>query len=52
MKRLVESNIEQFAIEQFEKQDYYYIYAPEIAPDSETPERYSSEDVLLIDQIK
>ncbi len=50
--KITESAIEQFAIELLEKQGYQYIYAPDIAPDSETPERSSFEDVLLIEHLK
>jgi hypothetical protein len=38
-EKLTESAIETFAIELFEKLGYQYVYAPDIAPDSETPER-------------
>jgi type I restriction enzyme R subunit len=44
--KITESAIEKFAIELLEKSGYQYIYAPSIAPDSETPERKSFEDVL------
>jgi type I restriction enzyme R subunit len=36
---ITESEIETFAIELFEQLGYQYLYAPDIAPDSETPER-------------
>ena len=48
MTKIIESQIEKFAIELLEKQGYQYIYAPSIAPDlsacdaqagSDTPER-------------
>ncbi|MBC8453894.1 type I restriction endonuclease subunit R [PVC group bacterium] len=52
MNRLTESKIEEFAIELLEKSGYQYIYGPDIAPDAETPERDSFEDVLLIDRVK
>ena len=35
--KITESVIEKFAIELLEKQGYQYIYAPDIAPGSETP---------------
>lgn len=35
-----------------EKQGYRYIYAPDIAPDSDTPERSSFEDVILRDRLR
>ena len=50
-EKITESAIEKFAIELLEKQGYQYIYAPSIAPDSETPERESFEDVWLREQI-
>lgn len=50
--KITESKIENFSIELLEKQGYQYIYAPDIAPDSETPERKSFEDVLLIECLK
>jgi len=50
--KITESEIEQFAIELLEKQGYRYIYAPNIAPDSDTPERSSFEDVILQDRLQ
>ena len=52
MKHITESAIEQFAIELLEEQGYQYVYAPDIAPDSETPERQSFEDVLLLERLR
>ncbi|MBL7083405.1 MAG: type I restriction endonuclease subunit R [Candidatus Aminicenantes bacterium] len=52
MERITESAIEKFAIEVLEKQGYQYIYAPDIAPDSETPEREIFEDVLLTERLQ
>jgi hypothetical protein len=37
--KISETTIETFAIELLEKLGYQYVYAPDIAPDSETPER-------------
>ena len=51
MNKISESTIEQFAIELLEKSGYQYIYGPDIAPDSVTPERQSFEDVLLIERL-
>jgi type I restriction enzyme, R subunit len=39
MTRITENTIESFAIELLEKLGYEYIYAPDIAPDAENPER-------------
>lgn len=50
--KITESAIETFAIELMEKQGYQYIYGPDIAPDSDSPERASFEEVLLIDKLK
>jgi len=52
MNKITESAVERFTIEQLEQQGYQYIYAPSIAPDSETPERQSFEDVLLIERLQ
>jgi len=50
--RITESEIEQFAIELLEKQGYQYVYAPDIAPDGDTPERNRFEDVLLLERLR
>jgi len=52
MSRITESAIEEFAIELLERQGYQYIYAPDIAPDSDTPERERFEDVLLLKRLR
>ncbi len=52
MTRITENIIESFAIELFEKLGYEYIYGPTIAPDGETPERDTYEQVLLIDRLR
>ncbi|MBU1054795.1 MAG: type I restriction endonuclease subunit R [Proteobacteria bacterium] len=52
MNKITESEIEKFAIELLEKSGYQYIYAPSIAPDSETPERESFEEVLLLERLR
>jgi len=52
MSKITESEIEKFAIELLERQGYEYIYGPDIAPDSETPERESFEAVLLLDKLQ
>jgi type I restriction enzyme R subunit len=49
---MTESEIENFAIELLERQGYQYIYAPDIASDSDTPERSSFEDVLLLERLR
>ena len=45
--RLTESAIEEFAIKLFERLGYRYVYAPDIAPDGEQPERSHYGEVLL-----
>ncbi len=50
--KITEFDIEALAIELLENQGYQYIYGPDIAPDSDTPERSSFEDVLLLDRLK
>lgn len=52
MYKVTEPAIEEFAIELFEKLGYQYVYAPDIAPDSETPERECFEDVLLLERLR
>jgi type I restriction enzyme R subunit len=53
MPKIIESEIEKFAIELLEQQGYEYVYAPDIAPDSESaPERKSFEDVVLIERLQ
>ncbi len=47
MSRITENIIEEFCIELLEKKGYEYIYAPDIAPDSNNPQRRSFEEVLL-----
>ncbi len=50
--KITENTREDFAIELLGKSGYEYIYAPSIAPDSNTPERESFEDVLLIERLQ
>lgn len=50
--KLTESAIETFAIELLEQLGYQYLYGPDIAPDSETPERERFEDVLLLERLR
>jgi type I restriction enzyme R subunit len=52
MTRITENIIESFAIELLDKFGYEYIYAPDIAPDSENPERNSYEEVLLVNRLQ
>jgi hypothetical protein len=52
MTRITESSIEEFAIELLEKSGYQYLCAPDIASDSDTPERNRFEDVLLLERLQ
>jgi type I restriction enzyme R subunit len=52
LTKITESAIEKFTIDLLEKAGYHYIYGPTIAPDGETPERESFEDVLLMDRLR
>lgn len=47
MTKLLESDIEQLAIEQLQAKRWNYLYGPDIAPDGETPMRASLEEVVL-----
>ncbi len=52
MIRITKSSIGEFAIELLEKSGYRYIYAPDIALDSDTPERNRFEDELLLERLQ
>ncbi len=52
MTRITEHTIEAFAIELLEDLGYRYIYAPDIAPDSDNPLRENFEQVLLMDALE
>nr|CBH37077.1 hypothetical protein BSM_05540 [uncultured archaeon]CBH40093.1 hypothetical protein BSM_35720 [uncultured archaeon] len=52
MTRITESAIEEFAIELLEKSSHQYVYAPDIAPDSDTPERARFDDVFLLERLR
>jgi type I restriction enzyme R subunit len=47
MPKLLESHIENFAIELLEKQGFTYYNGASIAPDADTPKRRSLEEVIL-----
>ncbi len=47
MSHITENDIELLTIQRLEQLGYSYIYGPAIAPDSDTPERESFEQVLL-----
>lgn len=52
MTKLTESSIEQLTIDLIGSLGYNYIYAPNIAPDGETPERENYEQVLLLERLQ
>ena len=52
MTRITESSRGEFAIELLEKSGYQYVYAPDIAPATDTPERNRFEDVLLSESLQ
>lgn len=52
MSKITENIIESFAIELLDKLGYEYIYAPDIAPDGQNPERESYEQVLLMNRLQ
>ena len=47
MTRITESDIEELVIELLEEQGWDYVYGPDIAPEGESEERESFEDVVL-----
>jgi type I restriction enzyme, R subunit len=52
MHKLTESAIETLAIERLQALGFSYVYAPDIAPDSSTPERDSFAEVLLLSRLR
>jgi type I restriction enzyme R subunit len=52
MTKITENDIELYAIEELESLGYSYIYGPEIAPDSDTPQRDAYDQVVLIDHLR
>jgi len=50
--KITESEIETFAVDLLESSGYQYIYGPDTAPDSDTPERESFEAVLLLERLQ
>ncbi|MCG2589518.1 type I restriction endonuclease subunit R [Rhodohalobacter sulfatireducens] len=52
MTKITENAIEEFAIELLQKLGYQYIYGPNIAPDTERPERDSFEEVVLAQRLE
>lgn len=52
MSKLTESGIEDLAIKLFERLGYSHIYAPDIAPDGDHPERNRYDEVLLTGRLE
>ncbi len=52
MTKLTESAVEDYAIKLFEEAGFTYVYGPDIAPDSETPERQRYDEVLLVGRLE
>jgi len=50
--KMTETAIETLAIERLETLGYQYLYGPDIAPDSDTPERERFEDVVLVERLR
>ena len=50
--RITETDVEDYLITLLESQGFSYIYGPHIAPDGESPERESFEDVLLVHRLR
>ncbi|MBT6051581.1 MAG: type I restriction endonuclease subunit R, partial [Candidatus Scalindua sp.] len=50
--KITEDAVELLAIDLLEEQDYSYIFAPTIAPESDSPERLSFSDVVLIERLR
>ena len=50
--KITEDQIELLAIERLEALGYHYLYGPDIAPDSDAPEREAFEDVLLLSRLE
>jgi type I restriction enzyme R subunit len=51
MSKLAESALEDFAIKLLERLGYSYVYAPDIAPDGDNPERRHYNEVILKDRL-
>ncbi len=52
MEKLNENSIELFAVKLLERLGYGYLYAPNIAPDGDTPERTRYDEVLLVNRLR
>ena len=52
MSRLIENDIELYAIEELKKQGFKHIYGPSIAPDGAHSERQSLHEIVLTDRLR
>jgi type I restriction enzyme R subunit len=52
MTKITENHIETLAIERLQSLGYQYIYAPDIGPDSDSPERANYEQILLLNRLE
>jgi len=52
MTKLLESDIEQMAIELLQAKRWEYLYGPVIAPDGETPMRAAFDEVVLLEKLE
>lgn len=52
MNKITENIIEDFSIKLLEYLGYDYVYAPDISPDSEKPERSTYVDILLTKRLE
>ena len=52
MTKLLESDIEQMAIEQLQAKRWEYLYGPDIAPDGEAPMRAAFDEVVLREKLE
>ena len=52
MTKLLESDIEQMAIERLEAKRWEYLYGPDIAPDGKTPMRAAFDEVVLREKLE
>lgn len=52
MPKLTEDSIEQFALQQLEQLGYQTLYAPDISPEGNYPERSSYEEVYLLERLE
>jgi type I restriction enzyme R subunit len=52
MTHITESDIEVLTVELLQSRGYEYVYAPDIAPDGQRPERSSFEQVVLTERLR